>query len=115
LRIILLAISLLRKITKRTRHETSSQIHTRSSRFIGIDDLLYFERSLPESDGESAGGHAGAGTSEGQDGLRLRLPQNEIMLMHDRGADKRTVLLRNGRRTANEGRAIRQRVGEREP
>jgi hypothetical protein len=44
-------------------------------------------------------------------GVRLRLPENQILLLHDHGQDRRSLRLRAKRWPSSEGSADRQRLG----
>ena len=59
--------------------------------------------------------HGNAKSGQGQSRVRVCVPEDEILRLHDRSQNGRPLRLRYRRRAANEGGRLRQQVGEREP
>ncbi|MDT7811897.1 MAG: hypothetical protein QOJ42_1813 [Acidobacteriaceae bacterium] len=97
-------------LTPEDENEQSNQINCSDICLVIVVSPYPFDGRLPDSARQQANPNA----KQSQYGLRLRLPENKVLLVHDGSQDRRAMLLRDARWTTPEGSPARQRLGERE-
>jgi hypothetical protein len=97
-------------LTPEDENEQSNQINCSDICLVIVVSPYPFDGRLPDSARQQANPNA----KQSQYGLRLCLPENKVLLVHDGSQDRRAMLLRDARWTTPEGSPARQRLGERE-
>jgi hypothetical protein len=92
--------------------EESNQIDCSDIRLVIVISPYPCDGRLPDSAVQQQGS---PDAKQGKYGLRLCLPEDKVLLVHDGSQDRRTMRLRDARWATPEGSPARQRLGQGKP
>jgi hypothetical protein len=97
-------------LTPEDEDEKSNQIDCSDIRLVIVVSPYPFDGRLRDSAVQQQGS---PDAKQGKYGLRLCLPEDKVLLVHDGSQDRRTMRLRDAGWATPEGSSARQRLGER--